>query len=414
MMTIFTVTPHLSARLSQKPLNAIVPRYESLLSEQGYTASSSESHLCLLANLNEWLARRHLQAADLTERTVDRYLHYRHLRFHTLRDDRSILRKIIRLLQDEGLLKKEPPPSHDNPHKRVEDDYDRYLVEERGLAMSTRVNYLGFIQRFLFSRFGDKRPRFSVVRARDIIAFVQNEAPRYNSPKRAGLMISALRSFLRYLRLRGFVATDLAACVPAIATWQFSSLPRFIPMRQVRQVLHACDRRTAHGRRDYAVLLLLARLGLRACEVVGLALDDINWRIGEITIRGKANRSTRLPLPPDVGDALAAYLKKGRPPCASRRVFLCLRAPRRAFANSEAISTIVARRFKIAGIDAPYTGAHVFRHSLATYMLHEGASFAEIGHLLRHRSFDTTALYAKVDLQALLPLAQRWPEGGGQ
>ena len=413
MMTTFTVTPHLSARLSQKPLSGIVPRYESLLCEQGYTARTSENYLCLLANLNEWLARRHLQAADLTEKTVDRYLHYRHLRFHTLRDDRSIFKKIILLLQDEGLLKKNPPPSHDNPHKRVEDDYDRYLLEERGLAMATRVNYLGFIHCFLFSQFGNKRSRFSVVRAKDIIAFVQNEAPHY-CPKRVGLMISALRSFLRYLRFRGYVATDLAACVPGIANWQFSSLPKFIQMRQVRQVLRVCDRRTAHGRRDYAVLLLLSRLGLRACEVVGLTLDDINWRTGEITIVGKGNRSTRLPLPPDVGDALAAYLKKGRPPCATRRVFICLRAPRRAFANSAAISTIAARRLKSAGIDSPHTGAHLFRHTLATYMLHQGASFAEIGHLLRHRSFDTTAIYAKVDLQALRPLAQRWPEGGRQ
>jgi len=412
-MTTFTVTPHLSARLSQGPLSSIVPSYALLLSEQGYTERSSEVHLCLLANLNEWLERRHLQSTDLTERTVDRYLEYRHDHFRTLRDDRSIFRKIMRLLQDEGLLKVEALPSHDNPHKRVEDDFDHYLSEERGLARVTRIYYLRFIDCFLSAQFGDKPSRFSVLRAKDIVAFVQKEAP-HHSPKCAGLMITALRSFLRYLRFRGAIAIDLAACVPGIATWQFSSLPKFLQMRQVRQILHVCDRRTAHGRRDYAVLLLLARLGLRACEVVGLTLEDINWRTGEITIRGKGNRSTRLPLPPDVGHAISAYLKNGRPTCSTRRVFVCLRAPRRAFANSEAISTIVARRLRSAGIDSPHTGAHLFRHTLATHMLRQGASFAEIAHLLRHRSFNTTAIYAKVDLRALRPLAQRWPEGGGQ
>lgn len=410
-MTTFTATPHLSARLSQGPLSVVVPRFTSLLSDQGYAAGSSENHLDLLANLNEWLQRQHLRATDLTEETVDRYLQYRHVYSRTLRDYRSGLRKIMRLLQDEGLLKVKAPPSHDNPHKRVEDDFDRYLSEERGLASVTRIYYLRFVGHFLRAQFGDKPARLTVLRAKDIVAFVQKEAP-HHSPKCAGLMITALRSFLRYLRFRGVIVIDLAACVPAIANWQFSSLPKFLQMRQVRQVLHACDRRTGHGRRDYALLLLLARLGLRACEVVALTLDDINWRIGEITIRGKGNRSTRLPLPPDVGHAISAYLKNGRPVCSTRRVFVCLRAPRRAFANSEAVSTIVARRLKSAGIDSPHTGAHVFRHTLATNMLRQGATFAEIGHLLRHRSFNTTAIYAKVDLRALLPLAQRWPEGG--
>jgi site-specific recombinase XerD len=249
--------------------------------------------------------------------------------------------------------------------------------------------------------------------ARDIVTYVQREAPR-RSPKCAGLMITALRSFLRYLRFRGYIGTDLAACVPSIANWKFSSLPKFLQRHQVRQVLRVCDRRTSHGRRDYAILLLLARLGLRACEIVGLTLDDINWRTGEITIQGKGNRTSRLPLPSDVGAAIAAYLKKGRPVCSTRRVFLCTRAPRRAFANSIAVSTIVARRLRQTGFTGPHTGAHLFRHTLATQMLRSGASFDEIAQLLRHRSFNTTALYAKVDLSALRPLAQPWPEGGAR
>jgi site-specific recombinase XerD len=200
--------------------------------------------------------------------------------------------------------------------------------------------YLRFIDHFLRTQFGDEPSRFTSLCAKDVVAFVQSEAPRH-SPKCAGLMITALRSFLRYLRFRGYTGRDLAACVPGIANWKFSSLPKFLQRHQVRQVLRVCDRRTSHGRRDYAILLLLARLGLRACEIVGLTLDDINWRTGEITIQGKGNRTSRLPLPSDVGAAIAAYLKKGRSVCSTRRVFLCTRAPRRGFANSEAVSTDV-------------------------------------------------------------------------
>jgi len=412
-MTTFTVTPHLAARLAQGPLSGISPGYQALLSEQGYTARSSENHLCLLANLNEWLERRHLRATDLTGKTVDRYLQYRHDHFRTLRDDRSMFRKVLRLLQETGVLKAKASPSPRNPHQHEEEEYDRYLTEERGLAKTTRTYYLRFIDRLLFAQFGDEPSRFTSLHARDIVTYVQREAPR-RSPKCAGLMITALRSFLRYLRFRGYIGTDLAACVPSIANWKFSSLPKFLQRHQVRQVLRVCDRRTSHGRRDYAILLLLARLGLRACEIVGLTLDDINWRTGEITIQGKGNRTSRLPLPSDVGAAIAAYLKKGRPVCSTRRVFLCTRAPRRAFANSIAVSTIVARRLRQTGFTGPHTGAHLFRHTLATQMLRSGASFDEIAQLLRHRSFNTTALYAKVDLSALRPLAQPWPEGGAR
>jgi site-specific recombinase XerD len=231
------------------------------------------------------------------------------------------------------------------------------------------------------------------------------------NPKRAGLMVTALRSFFRYLRYRGDITTDLAACIPTIANWQFSTLPKFLQPEQVQRVLSQCDRRTAHGRRNFAILLLLARLGLRACEIVNLTLDDIHWEAGEISIQGKGNRSALLPLPSDVGQAIADYLEKDRPACSTRRVFICMKAPRRGFANSIAISTIVARTLKSAGIDSPHTGAHLFRHTLATEMLRQGAAITEIALLLRHSSINTTTLYAKVDLMALQPLAQPWPGG---
>jgi site-specific recombinase XerD len=412
IMTIFFTDFQLSENFYQGPLGSVMPTYAALLSKQGYTQQYAHLQLRFLDNLNQWLQRQRLQVTDLTEPTLCRYLRFRHQRFRPRRDDTSILKKLLHLLHTQGFLPKKAPLPVNNPHQRIEDDFDRYLSEERGLSMSTRINYRFFIRRFLSAQYGAKPFRVADLQAKDVIRFIQTQAQRLK-PKRAGLMVSALRAFFRYLRHRGDITIDLAACVPSIANWQFSSLPKFLQSHQVRQVLSQFNRRTTQGRRDYAILLLLARLGLRACEIVSLTLDDIHWQAGEITIQGKGNRSDRLPLPPDVGQAIAAYLKKDRPACSTRHIFIRLRAPRRGFANSIAISTIVARTLKRAGIDSPHTGAHLFRHSLATEMLRQGACLADIAHLLRHRSFNTTTIYAKVDLIALRSLAQPWP-GGAQ
>lgn len=395
--------------VDQGPLAGIVAAYAALLSQQGFSRQYARLQLRFLADLNQWLLERGLQIIDLTETTLHQYLSSRHQRFRPRHDDQSILRRLLQLLKTQGLLP-EAPASLANPYQSVEDDFDRYLAEERGLSTATRINYAPFVHRFLSAQFSAKPPRFADLNAEGVIRFIQDQARGLN-PKRAGLMVSALRSFFRYLRHRGDIAIDLAACVPPIANWQFSSLPRFLQPHQVQQVLRQCDRRTARGRRDFAILLLLARLGLRACEIVSLTLDDIHWQTGEITIKGKGKRIALLPLPPDVGRAIADYLKKDRPVCSTRHVFIRMRAPRRGFANSEAISTIVARSLKRAGIDSPHRGAHLFRHSLATQMLGQGASLGDIALLLRHRSLDTTTLYAKVDLKALRALAQPWPGG---
>jgi site-specific recombinase XerD len=220
-----------------------------------------------------------------------------------------------------------------------------------------------------------------------------------------------LRSFLQYARYQGAVTLDLAAAVPAVANWSMPSIPRAIGDEQVRQLLASIDRRTAMGRRDYAIVLLLARLGLRANEVSGLELEDINWEAGQVSVRGKRGHRTVLPLPADVGAAMAAYLRHGRPPSASRRVFLRSKAPIQGFLGQCAIGSIIRHRLHRAGIAAPTTGAHQFRHALATRMLRHGASLTEIGEMLRHRSSQTTAIYAKVNLTALRTLALPWPGG---
>jgi site-specific recombinase XerD len=409
MAKIFLVSD-IAQHPEQGPLDSIIPAYAAFLSQQGFSEQSSRQQLRFLADMNRWLHKKQLAIPDLTALTIQRYLRSRHRHLRPRRDDAAILNRLMHLLHTHGLLPKITARRPDNPHQRIDNDFDRYLSEERGLCAATRINYRPFIQKFLSAQFGNKPARLADLKASDVIRFIRKQAPQLH-PKRAGLMVSALRSFFRFLRHRGDITTDLAACVPPIANWKFSTLPKFLPPDQVQRVLNQCDRNTAKGRRDYAILLLLARIGLRACEIVALTLDDINWQAGQINIQGKANRTAVLPLPTDVGQAIAAYLKNDRPACYTRRVFICIRAPRRGFANSIAISTIVARYLKKAGIDAPHTGAHLFRHSLATQMLRQGATLSDIALLLRHRSLNTTTIYAKVDLTALHALAQPWPGG---
>jgi len=315
------------------------------------------------------------------------------------------------MLRQQGVTKPLQPPVADNARTRIASEFRCYLLQERGLSPSTLLNYVPVAEQFLAERFHNTVPNFASIRATHVTGFVLRHASQL-SPVRAGLMVTALRSFFRYLRHRGVIATDLAACVPTVPNWSLSTLPRFLPAAAVERILECCDRTTSAGRRNHAILLLLARLGVRAGEVVGLSLDDLDWSTGQITIRGKGGKSAQLPLANDVGAALAAYLRHDRPRSATRRVFLRHRAPLVGFGNSSTISSLVRRALKHAGVDSAHTGAHVLRHSLATNLLRQGGSLDEIGELLRHQSPNTTAIYAKVDVTALHTLALPWPGGG--
>lgn len=224
-------------------------------------------------------------------------------------------------------------------------------------------------------------------------------------------MVTALRSFFGFLRQRGDITSDLAGAIPTVANWRLTGLPLSLAPEQVEALLASCDQHTAIGQRDYAILLLLARLGLRAGEVVALTLDDIDWDTGTLTVRGKGGRQERLPLPQDVGEAMTNYLRQNRPHCALRRVFIRLHAPHCGFSSSSAIDDVVRRALVRTGLNPDHKGAHLLRHSLATRLLGSGASLEEIGQLLRHANPQTTEIYAKVDLRALRALAQPWPGG---
>jgi site-specific recombinase XerD len=270
--------------------------------------------------------------------------------------------------------------------------------------------YLDTVKRFLRERFGMQPLNLKALCPQDISRFMVQQARRY-SPSHAKLVATALRSFFRFLLQRGMMTHDLAQAVPTVPNWRLSVLPKFMKAEDVDCLLRSVDRTTPQGQRDYAIVLLLARLGLRAAEVVALSLDDLDWDAGELLVRSKGVRYDRLPLPHEVGEALATYIRHGRPPVTTRRVFVRMRAPRRGFANSQGISTIVRRALERAGLNPALKGAHLLRHSLATQLLQNGASLTEIGELLRHQHIETTRLYAKVDQDALRALALPWPGG---
>jgi site-specific recombinase XerD len=307
--------------------------------------------------------------------------------------DAAALRHLLEFLRSEGVIPAERIPARLlTPAERCAQAYAQYLREARALARATIVNYVPLIRGFLTDRFGDGSVMLSRLNARDVVRFVQRQAQHLHL-KRAKLLTTALRSFLRYARFRGDVILDLAAAVPVVANWSMPSIPRAIGAEQVRHLLARINRRTAIGRRDYAILLVLARLGLRSGEVALLELDDIDWDAGQVSVQGKGGQRTALPLPADVGKAIAAYLRHGRPRSSGRRVFLRSKAPIRGFLSQCAIGSIVRHAIQRAGIQAPTTGAHQFRHGLATQMLRHGASLTEIGEVLRHRSLQTTTIY---------------------
>ena len=411
-MTIRLLThPRPLASMCAGPLASYIDAYTSLLHQQGYSHKVARTQLLLVADLSKWLQRRRLTAADLDGPLLDRYLRDRKSRQHAARGNRSALQKLMALLREHGIDAKQAPSGAPSMHQRIEEEYRRYLVQERGLSAASVHNYLPVVQKLLSERFSAGRIQLDRLCAVDIIGFVQRHAHEL-SPGRAKLMTTALRSFLRHLQHQGKIDTDLAASVPCVPRWSLTSVPKFLAPGQVHQVLEHCDRRTASGIRDYAILLLLARLGLRACEVVSLTLEDIDWHAGKLRLCGKGKRWAELPLSQEVGHALARYLRRGRPRCGSRRVFIRAHAPRSGFADSSAICCVVDRALARAGIDCVRRGAHLFRHTLATDMLRQGASLTEIGQLLRHRHPSTTLIYAKVDLSALKALALPWPGGG--
>jgi site-specific recombinase XerD len=405
-----TIAPPRIEGVARAALSLLIERYKAEVTAQGYARRSIRYHLMLLEALGLWLERRQLSVEALDEETLAEFLRHEKNWRWTHMSGTATLRRFLSMLRRDGIVAPPKPPV-ETAAQLLAREYEQFLLKDRALSPQTTQAWKPYALRFLSERFGGGALKLEKLRALDVTGYIQRHARRHGSSY-ARKLVAATRSFLRYLHYRGLIAADLSVAVPKVARWSLSTLPKHLPAPQVRRVLARCSRRTALGRRNYAVLLLLARLGLRAGEVIGLRLEDIDWENSRLTVRGKGSREAQLPMPADVARALANYLWRGRPRCTCRRVFIRDYAPIRGLARSGAIRKIVVGALTRAGVASARKGAHLLRHSLATEMLRRGASLDEIGEVLRHKSPDTTAIYAKVDVTALRRLALSWPGGG--
>jgi integrase/recombinase XerD len=341
------------SRTPEGPLAPHIRPFADSLREQGYALASIHRHVLLAACFSRWLQQHGVSLRTITSDHPPRYLRYRMRKVQRGLGDTAALGHLLAFLRRKRVIPAERIPVRQlTSAERCAQAYEYYLRETRGLAKATIVNYVPFIRSFLEDCFDDGAVMLSHLCAGDVVRFVRCQAARLHQ-KRAKLLTCALRSFLRYVRYRGQTKLDLAAAVPIVANWSMSSIPRAITEDQVRHLLTTIDRRTAIGRRDYAILLLLARLGLRSGEVASLELGDIDWKAGQLSVRGKTGQRSELPLTAEAGKAIAAYLRRGRPSSTSRRVFLRAKAPVRGFRGASGVGSIVRHRLQRAGIDAP-------------------------------------------------------------
>ncbi len=384
------------------PLARFADGFRVDLIERGYSLWRAQEQLYLLAHVSRWMEAEGLELAELTPATVQRYFVWRRRQGYRKSLSPLSLRRALTYLDDLGVL-----PAGDAVASQVDgllEEFRCYLLQERGVAAKTVELYEPAARLFLSGRSEPLADDLARLSRADVNTFVLREARR-RSARSAEMMVRSLRALLRFLHVQGVIAEPLAAAVPSVAR-RSEDLPRGIAAGQVRLLLDSCDRCTPVGRRDYAIVLLLSRLGLRCGEVAGLDLEDIDWRASELVVRGKGSRIDRLPLPADAGEALADYLRHGRPRGFGRAMFLHAHAPLTRLSPGN-VSDIVVRACRRAGIAR--VGAHRLRHTVASELLSRGAGLVEIGQLLRHQDLRTTALYAKVDRQALSRLALPWP-----
>ena len=392
---------------------AMAPYVDGLRAEfstLGYAPSTVTSHLGLWAQMDRWLADRGLETSELTAVRIEEFLAERG-RTHRYLYSIKALSPGLEFLRRVGAVPGvEAVAQEESAVEAIERQFRNYLLVERGLAEVSAETYVLRARPFLTDRARRGQLDLESLTAADVSVFVASWLPGLSkAPARS--TVTSLRSLLSFLHATGVVSKPLASVVPTVASWRLAGLPIGLTPTQVQDLLGACDQSTAVGRRDFAIVTLLARLGLRAGEAAALTLDDIDWRAGTLIIHGKASCHEQLPLPVDVGSALSRYLEHGRPSAASERaVFIRAKAPYRAL-DHKSISTMVGRTAGRAGLGTVH--AHLLRHTLATEVLGKGASLDEVGQLLRHRSRASTAIYAKVDQHRLVRLARPWPTSAG-
>jgi site-specific recombinase XerD len=370
----------------------------------GYAPLMTGRHMELAGRLSRFLQRRGLGTRQLTGEVIEEFLRAVRPKGGPARRTPKALAWLVTYLRDIAVVPAPIPPRPQSGAEELVERYRSYLVVERGLAPETVVEYVRTTTHFLAEHPGRWLKDMGVG---EVSSFMTRQCRRL-SQRSTERMATGMRSFLRFALREGLIAAPLAGAVPSAARWRGTTLPRGLAPGQVVTLLASCDRSRPTGRRDYAILVLLVRLGLRAAEVADLCLHDIDWRAGEIVVQGKGHTEERLPLPPDVGAAITTYLRRGRPRRAEREVFLRAIAPLRGL-SPDGVSEVVRAASKRAGLGS--FGSHRLRHTAGTEMLRAGASLSEVAQVLRHRSVATTAIYAKVDHLALRKLAMPWPGG---
>ncbi|HUC14480.1 MAG TPA: site-specific integrase [Acidimicrobiales bacterium] len=387
------------------PLATFVDSFWADLAAQGYTPLSAANQLRMMAHLSRWLEAEGLDASGLNAERVEQFLVARRSAGYTCWRAQRGMAALLGHLRGIGVSPEPVPVAPASATDVLLAEYVGYLCSERGLAASTVERYEAVARSFLWASRAEGDQDVARLSARDVTRFMTGQC-RGRSTAFAKHTVTDLRAFLRFLHLSGRTQFSLAPAVPAVAGWRGSSLPRALAPAQVAALLSSSDRTTAVGRRDFAVLVLLARLGLRAVEVAQLRLEDFDWSRGDVLVRGKANRLERLPVPADVGDAVAAYLRSGRPQSELPELFLRARAPQGALGQG-GVKALVRGAARRAGLGP--VGPHALRHSVATDMLRNGVPISDIAQVLRHASTLTTAIYVKVDRDALRLLAEPWP-----
>jgi integrase/recombinase XerD len=391
------------------PLAPFAAGFEVWLRSRGYSSSATAGRLCQFDQLSRWLDGEGVGVDGLTGEAASRFVESRRARGVVTYASPKSVALPLEFLRELGVLPAAAATVPVGPLEELMADYRRFLLIERRLSKHTVLDaYAPAARLFLEGLEGQNGLGLERLQAADVTAFLVRECA-WRSVSGARDLVCALRSFLRYLHLAGMIELPLVWAVPAVADLRDRTLPRGLEPAAVKRLLASCDRRRTIGRRDYAILLLLARLGLRAGEVAAITLDDVDWRAGLLLVHGKGRREDLLPLPVDVGEAIVSYLRR-RPRCETRAVFLCMTAPVRGV---DRCTVAWAVRAACDRVGLPRVGAHRLRHTAATEMLRHGASLAEIAQVLRHREPKTTAIYAKIDRAALRALARPWPTAGG-
>ncbi len=395
------------------PLGRHVAGFLDYLQTHRYAPTTIRTYHRHVTALAERMASLGMAAEELDEARAESLIQNMGWQSWRKRHAGHTLNAFVRYLIETGVTPSSRVPAPNGARGRLRQEYMDYLRSQRGLSERSINHGWWAANRFLQFRFGDADGNLAQITAGDIVRFLQHLASR-DRPSRDKTTGTHLRNFLLFLFKTGKTKANLAPGIPRVAQRYASRLPRHLSPEQVEALLAAIPRDTASDRRNYAMVLLLARLGLRACEVVRIRIDDIDWRAGELIVRGKGQLHDRMPLPLDVGEALADYIRRDRA-TESRALFVTHRAPRLAFRDGQILNAVLGDAFKKTGLAPPttYVGSHILRHSLATTMVRRGASLAEIGDVLRHRSRQSTMIYARLDVESLRSVALPWPTAGG-